>query len=299
MTDNPAQNNEPLAMYTRHSRKWSHNRYVYPVISRRSGGLSIGINLNPDKICNFGCIYCQVERAEEHLKPAPVDVAIVQEELADLLSQAVNGSLWQDEMFADVPAEKRVLKDVAFSGDAEPTSSPSFLQVVQVAADLKEQLKLDELKLVLITNATLLTRPAVVSGLQILDEHNGEIWAKLDAGTPTYYKTINQAVIPFQKVLDNIFEAGQSRTIVIQTMVAAVGGIPFPIAEQEAYIEQIKSLIQGQCHIKRIQLYTVARIPGQANLPENCDVKAVTADHLQDFKSRIIRCLPDIQVDLY
>lgn len=299
MTDIPAQPNKPLAMYTRHSRKWSQNRYVYPVISRRSGGLSIGINLNPDKICNFGCIYCQVERAEEHAKPAPIDVAIVQEELTDLLKQAVEGSLWHDEMFADVPAEKRVLKDVAFSGDAEPTSSPSFLEVVKIAATLKEQLRLDQLKLVLITNATLLKRPAVVKALRILDEHHGEIWAKLDAGTDAYYQTINQAVIPFQRVLDNIQDAGQNRTIVIQTMVAKVSRIPFPMAEQEAYIQQIKSLIQGQCQIKRVQLYTVARIPGQSNLPENCDVKAVTADHLQAFKSRINMHLPDLEVDLY
>ena len=45
-----------------HRRKLDENRYVYAVLSRRSGGVSIGVNLNPDKVCNFDCIYCQVDR---------------------------------------------------------------------------------------------------------------------------------------------------------------------------------------------------------------------------------------------
>ena len=35
-------------------------KFVYPTLSRRSKGISIGVNLNPDKVCNFDCIYCQV-----------------------------------------------------------------------------------------------------------------------------------------------------------------------------------------------------------------------------------------------
>src|SRR6476646_2239078 len=38
------------------------NRFVYAVISQRAHGLSIGINLNPDKCCNFDCAYCEVNR---------------------------------------------------------------------------------------------------------------------------------------------------------------------------------------------------------------------------------------------
>ncbi len=49
-------------LFTQHSRSWQSNRYVYPVISRRSKGLSIGVNLNPDKVCNFDCVYCCVDR---------------------------------------------------------------------------------------------------------------------------------------------------------------------------------------------------------------------------------------------
>ena len=36
-----------------HPREYANFTYAYPVLSRRSGGVSIGVNLNPDKICNF------------------------------------------------------------------------------------------------------------------------------------------------------------------------------------------------------------------------------------------------------
>ena len=34
------------------------NRFVYAVISSRAHGLSLGVNLNPDKLCNYDCLYC-------------------------------------------------------------------------------------------------------------------------------------------------------------------------------------------------------------------------------------------------
>ena len=52
-------------LHTDHARLFEQNRFVYPVLSRRSGGISIGVNLNPDKVCNFDCIYCQVDRTRQ------------------------------------------------------------------------------------------------------------------------------------------------------------------------------------------------------------------------------------------
>ena len=47
-------------LFQTHSRNlFQDNRFVYAVVSRRSGGVSIGVNLNPDKYCNFDCVYCQ------------------------------------------------------------------------------------------------------------------------------------------------------------------------------------------------------------------------------------------------
>ena len=54
------------AAWRRHERRWKDTHYVYAVISRRSRGISIGINLNPDMACSFDCIYCQVRRNKAH-----------------------------------------------------------------------------------------------------------------------------------------------------------------------------------------------------------------------------------------
>ena len=39
---NPPQSITPLALFAQHERSFATNRFVYPVLSRRSGGLSIG-----------------------------------------------------------------------------------------------------------------------------------------------------------------------------------------------------------------------------------------------------------------
>ena len=75
-----------------HRRELGSFRYVYPVLSRRARGVSVGINLNPDKGCNFDCLYCQVDRTGERPKPG-VDLAELEVELRSLLSWAVAGCL--------------------------------------------------------------------------------------------------------------------------------------------------------------------------------------------------------------
>ena len=44
-----------------HPRDFADQQYVYPVISRRSRGISVGVNLSPTGLCNFRCVYCQVD----------------------------------------------------------------------------------------------------------------------------------------------------------------------------------------------------------------------------------------------
>src|SRR5690349_11305616 len=127
-----------LHIFTEHSRSWQTNRYVYPVISRRSKGLSIGVNLNPDKVCNFDCVYCCVDRTVE---PAvkEVDLQILSDELSHLLALARNGALFEHPPFDQTPQTLRRLNDIAFSGDGEPTAFPQFEQAARLAASLLEQ----------------------------------------------------------------------------------------------------------------------------------------------------------------
>jgi len=124
-----------LPLFTQHSRSWQQNRYVYPVISRRSKGLSIGVNLNPDKACNFDCVYCCVDRTT----PATVrrvDLAILREELDHMIGLAASGELFEQPPFDQTPAQLRRVNDVAFSGDGEPTSYAQFPEAGRMAAEL-------------------------------------------------------------------------------------------------------------------------------------------------------------------
>ncbi len=278
--------------FAKHSRQWESFAYVYPVVSRRSRGLSVGINLNPDTICNFDCVYCQVDKQEDP-KPKPVDLSRLQEELTALLAAVASGELWAHPRFAGIdPALKRI-NDIAFSGDGEPTTAKGFAEAVEIAVSLKTDFGLNDAKLVLITNATLLSRPNVEAALQVLDQNHGEVWAKLDAGTEAYYKRIDRSAVPLKTILDNILTCGKRRPIVIQSMFANLHGQPIPGDEFEAYASRVTELIQAGCRIKLIQLYTVARQPLEPY------VSALTDDALSRLADRLSRRAPGLTVQWF
>ena len=247
----------PVA-YQSHGRAWHDLTYCYPVVSRRSGGLSIGINLNPDKACNFDCIYCQVDRTTPGTAKK-VDLAVVATELDRLLDAARDGSLWVEPPFDCVTEANRRVCDIAFSGDGEPTTYPEFAEAVRLAADARNRRSLSTTKLVLITDACYLSKPNVRRGLSILDENNGEIWAKLDAGTQAYYELVNRPNYPLSHVMKNITEAAQERAVVIQSLWMRVHGEPPPPAEVSAYCERLNEILVAGGKLKLIQLYTIAR----------------------------------------
>ncbi|HYG78247.1 MAG TPA: radical SAM protein [Planctomycetota bacterium] len=244
-----------------HPRTFRDNTYVYPVLSRRAGGISIGINLNPDKVCNFDCIYCQVDRSKS---PQEFFVGLPQllQELRSVLGGLQpGGALWSEPEFRELPSPKRRVVDISFSGDGEPTTFKNFSEVVSGCVEVKESLGFSEAKTVLITNATGLDRPDVKRGLEFMDQHRGEIWAKLDAGTPEYFALIDNTSFPFQKVLDNILECARQREIVIQSCFMRVRGTGPSPEEISAFVARLKVLTSGGARIKRVQVYTVARDP--------------------------------------
>ncbi len=244
--------------FTRHDRDWRTNRYVYPVISRRSKGLSIGVNLNPDKACNFDCIYCQVDRRTPP-RVRTVDLGVLAAELEAMIQMAADGTLYQDLVFGQVPAELRRLNDIAFSGDGEPTTCPQFPAAVQLAADLRTRHQLAAVRLVLITDACYLTRPDVAAALAVMDRNHGEIWAKLDAGTEAYYRMINRPNVPLTQVLDNILAAARVRPLVIQTLFMNVHQQPPPTHEIAAFCDRLDHVVSQGGAIKLVQIYTIAR----------------------------------------
>jgi len=252
-----------LPQHTRHPREFEQNRFVYPVLSRRSRGISVGVNLNPDKVCNFDCIYCQVDRRSES-ETRFVEFDQLFGELEAMLTWTASGEIFTHPQFASVPESLQRLNDMAFSGDGEPTTYRNFDVIMERAAELKRRLGLDAVKMVLITNATMFHRPAVERGLAILDQNQGEVWAKLDAGTSEYYHLIDRTSIPFQRVLDNLLRAAQVRPIVIQSLFMRVEGVGPTEAEITAYIERLKHIRHEGGQLARVQIYTVARPPAES-----------------------------------
>jgi wyosine [tRNA(Phe)-imidazoG37] synthetase (radical SAM superfamily) len=241
-----------------HSRQFTGFTYVYPVISRRSGGLSLGINLNPDKVCNFDCIYCEVNRRVPG-GPKLVDVARLRQELTALVQLVKQGELQQQDKFRDSAPWTNEIKDIAFSGDGEPTMAPNFSACVRVAVEVKQAEQLDRTKLVLITNAAGLDKTDVQEGLLLLDAHQGEIWGKLDAGTEAYYREVNRSFIHFDRLLKNLLLTARIRPIVIQSLFLKVHGAIMPAAELSAYCQRLNDLVSQGAQLKEVHAYTVAR----------------------------------------
>ena len=239
------------------------NRFVYPVLSRRSQGVSIGVNLNPDKVCNFDCIYCQVDRMTSS-ETRFVEMGQLLTELDDMLGLVVSGKLFRTEQFSAVPPALQRLNDIAFSGDGEPTTYKNFDEIIQSCAELKQKHGLDSVKMVLITNASMFHRDHVQRGLEIMDANQGEIWAKLDAGSEEYYRLIERTSIPFQRVLDNIEQAASIRPIVIQSLFMKVNDPGPGDNELEMFCQRLSHIRQQGGEISLVQIYTIARLPAES-----------------------------------
>jgi wyosine [tRNA(Phe)-imidazoG37] synthetase (radical SAM superfamily) len=249
-------------LHARHGRTFDANRFVYPVLSRRSGGISVGVNLNPDKICNFDCVYCQVDRTRQsETRFVELDALLV--ELEQMLRMVISGDLYVTPEFGDTPGPLRRLNDIAFSGDGEPTTYRNFDEIIAACADLKNRLELADVKMVLITNASMFHREHVRRGLQTLDAHQGEIWAKLEAGTDAYYQLVERTPIPFRQILDNITDAARVRPLVIQSLFMRIHGEPPSDEELAAFCDRLNEISAAGGQIKSVQVYTVARRPAE------------------------------------
>ena len=258
MANSPTLIANTLAAVRDHSRRYQDFTYVYPVISRRSRGLSIGVNLNPDTLCNFDCVYCEVDRTIPG-KRRDVDLAQVQDELRWLIQHALSGGLAREPKFSEAPELTRVVRDIAFSGDGEPTMVQNFLECVQAVVDVKRELGLTDTRIVLITDAAGLDKASVKAGLALMDQNQGEIWGKLDAGTETYYRLVNRSPVRFERILANLRDTARVRPIIIQSLFLRTHGSPIGTTELRAYCDRLRDIVAAGGQIQEVHAYTVAR----------------------------------------
>jgi len=244
------------------------NRFVYAVISQRARGLSIGVNLTPDKHCNFDCVYCEVNR-DEPGRDQQVDLPVLAAELEGLLRVVAAGKLRGYACFKNLPAELLELKEVALSGDGEPTLCPNFAEVVAEVLRIRVSGRFPAFKIVLITNATTLDQPDVMRGVRLLDSQD-EIWAKVDAGTQAHLDRINRSEVSLSHVLGNILTLAKRRPVVIQSLFPLMRREGPSMEEIDAYVGRLRELKEAGAQISMVQVYSAHRPPHRpecAHLP--------------------------------
>lgn len=242
---------KPLLSTLDHDRNASAMRYVYPVVSRRAGGVSIGINLNVNNACNWACIYCQVPNLTRG-GPPPVEVGVLSREFSQLLDDVLLG----DFLVNRVPDGMRSLADVAFSGNGEPTASEQFLPAVEAIISIMAQRGLSGLPIRVITNGSLVHRFAVREALSRIGARGGEAWFKIDRATATGMRLVNQTAESLAQVERNLITASSLIPVWVQTCWFGVDGLPPSAAEIEAYVSFLSRFSKV---ISGVHLYGIAR----------------------------------------
>jgi len=248
---------DPARRTVAHPREFFQSRFVYTVISARARGLSVGVNMNPDKKCQFNCLYCEVDRSSS---PAVsrLDVPLMASELQKTLEFVYKGRLRELDAYRKVPDELLQLRHVALSGDGEPTMAPEFAEAFQAVLHVRALAGFPFFKIVLITNAMGLDLPPVQASIRHLTKSD-EIWAKLDGGTEAYLSRINGFNVPLAKILSNILLVGRQRPILIQSLFPSINGQEPALDEIAEYARRIQELKQGGAQISLVQIYSATR----------------------------------------
>ncbi len=238
-------------------RNFLGHRFVYVVVSPRARGLSIGVNLNPDRFCNFDCIYCEVNRSTPPTAHE-LDVDLMAEELVQTLDVIHGQQLRTLPLYRSLPPELLVLKHVTLSGDGEPTLCPKFVEAVHAVIHVRAIGRFPAFKIVLVTNGSGLDRPEVQAGLKYLTAGD-EIWIKLEVGSQDWMNQINRPQVPLEKILENILLVSRHRPVIIQSLFTSINGAEPPPAEIERFVQRLADLKAAGAKISTVQIYSATR----------------------------------------
>ena len=216
-------------------------KYIYGPIKSRRLGLSLGLSLSLDKICDLDCIYCQwgsigktvLERKE---------YAKTEEIILELKS-------WMQKN----PKEIQELKFVTLSGLGEPTLNTCIGKLIDQAKNITG------LKIAVITNSTLLGDPAVRRGLLKADL----IVPSLDAVDSEIFKQIDRphAGIKLNEIIDGLVALRKEFHGQIWLEVMLIAGMN----DDLKHIEELKKAI-WRINPDKIQLNSPVRSTAEKNV---------------------------------
>ncbi len=270
----------PTLTTRNHDRDIAGMTHVYPVVSRRAGGVSVGVNLNPNNACNWRCIYCQVPDLKRG-GPPPIDLDQLEDELRRMLADIVSGDFMQ----RNVPEGMRRLNDVALSGNGEPTSAPEFPAVVALIGKVLADFGLrGKIKLVLITNGSLAGKDYVQAGIQAMAALNGEVWFKFDRSTPEGLRLVNDTETDPERHFQRLKSVSGLCPTWIQTCMFSLDGAAPDEVESAAYLAMLKRAREEIPTLAGVLLYGLARPSLQ---PESSTLEAVPPSWLDALARRI------------
>ncbi|MDD3267349.1 MAG: hypothetical protein PHC75_09265 [Burkholderiales bacterium] len=263
--------------FANHSRYFKDCKYIYPVVSRRAEGVSLGINLNINNACNWRCIYCQVEGLVRG-KPTQVDLGMLESELDTMLDWIVNGDFIQE--FA--PSGLQRFNDICIAGNGEPTLSEEFLEVCKIIARLRDKYNINSVKTVLITNGSQIHYQSVQESIKILAKCNGEVWFKVDRAKKESINEVNQINLSMESVENNLKLCSKLCKTLIQSCWFKYDGI---LPTKNDVDEFISFIIKNINHIYGVLLYSTARNPA---LPEGAKISQVDEKWMKELQDKLI-----------
>ena len=220
-----------------------------PVKSRRLG-ISLGINLLPEdgKVCTFDCLYCECgfNATNKARKPLPTREEVATALEAQLLKM-------QDEGLApDV---------LTFAGNGEPTVHPQFAEVIDDTLRLRDKY-FPNAKVSVLTNATLITRPAVFEALKRVDNNI----LKLDTVNEDYIRFVDRPNMAYKlaDVVEKLKEFGHNAIIQTMFMKGMVDGRSVDNTGDEyvlPWLATVKAIAP-----KQVMIYTIDRDTPQQGL---------------------------------
>ncbi len=221
---------------------------LYPVFSRRTGGLSLGVDPFPDrKRCSFACPYCEVHPFNHPIK---FSSALLERELDDYLGEY--------DFKHGIP-----IGDICLAGHGEPSLSPELEATLGLMAAARKRFWPlgDGPKLVIITNATGFADEARARVLaSFVAEEGLEAWVKLDAGTQELFERMSGTSLELDVLAADITRFARHSPVVIQTMLCGLDGIEPSDSDFDAYSRLVGAMIQSGAGIARIDLYSQSRL---------------------------------------
>lgn len=209
-------------------------KYCFGPVPSRRLGLSLGVDILPLKTCNLNCIYCELGRGAGYT--CERRDYIPAEEIKKELEAVISGGVKFDTL--------------TFTASGEPTLHLRLGELLHFAKGITDR------PVAVLTNATLLSDPAVRADISIADI----ILPSLDSVIPSHFRKINRPApcVNLGDIVEGLVRLRREMTGMMWLEVLLVKDINDSPQDIEALKEVIKAIMPD-----RVQLNTVSRPPAE------------------------------------